>query len=77
MPRPSLLSVESLTRSPSRYRDTLKADDHLGHTVWVAARSEPHDYGFCINTYRRLRLAWLVFTGRCDAIYWGVNRPEV
>jgi hypothetical protein len=35
---------------------------------WVPARSEAFWPG--ISFFRRLRLAWLVFTGKCDALHW-------
>jgi hypothetical protein len=34
---------------------------------WYLARSEGYPG---INLWFRLQLAWLVFTGRCDALEW-------
>jgi hypothetical protein len=38
-----------------------------GSTYWVPARPEGSYYSFS----DRLNLAWKVFTGKADAVYWG------
>lgn len=38
---------------------------------WVPARPEPYWHANPLRTLlTRLRLAWAVFTGRCDALDW-------
>lgn len=37
---------------------------------WTPARPEPFYYFGPRNLWNRLRLAWLVFAGRCDALQW-------
>lgn len=37
---------------------------------WVAARPLAFPRDPIRGTWHRLRLAWLVFTGRCDALQW-------
>ena len=41
--------------------------------AWVPARPLPHYHSGLNNLLNRLRLAWLVFMGRCDALQWGDN----
>ena len=45
-----------------------KTQDKYG--AWVPARPLPFYYGGLANLTNRLHLAWLVFTGRCDALQW-------
>lgn len=41
-----------------------------GSTYWVPARPEGSHYSLS----DRLRLAWMVFAGKADAVYWGRNQ---
>lgn len=41
--------------------------------AWVPARPLPYYHSDLNNLLNRLRLAWLVFTGRCDALQWSDN----
>ena len=63
-------------RQPGKY----KAADIVEHSVscqaglkdgrYVPARWEPWQHGGLRLLRHRLLLAWLVFTGRCDALDW-------
>jgi len=57
-------------REPNIFHiDTLKdwdVEKQLSNSSWVPARPDPPNYG--LKT--RLKVAWLVFTGQCDAVEW-------
>ena len=70
---PEVRSVEAIRKesNPNMSRAYVE-----GHPVFVAARMRTfRSQGFVRDTLRRAYLAWLVFTGRCDALYWGVDKP--
>lgn len=53
----------------ANYFDTsTKTQDKYG--CWVPARPLPYYYSGIANLLNRLRLAWLVFTGKCDVLQW-------
>ena len=59
MRQPELYNVDELT--------AMKVSTQLPSGQWVAARP----YGTNIHTFLwRWSIAWLVFTGQCDAIAW-------
>lgn len=72
---PVLRSVEVIRRD----KDAVMRREYVeGHPVYVAARLIPGGYKrpkLLSRIRHRAFLAWLVFTGRCDALYWGVNKP--
>lgn len=41
---------------------------------WIPARPISYQYSMFRNLKNRLRLAWLVFTGRCDVLDWLDNK---
>lgn len=41
-----------------------------GRTYWIPARSIPFLPGGLTALRHRLRLAWLVFIGKADVLYW-------
>ena len=56
----------------ANYIDTnTRTQDKYG--AWVPARPLPYYHSGLGNLLNRLRLAWLVFTGRCDALQWSDN----
>lgn len=70
---PEVRSVEAIRKESS---PTMSRAYVEGHPVFVAARMRTfRSRGFVRDTLRRAYLAWLVFTGRCDALYWGVDKP--
>lgn len=44
--------------------------DHEGLPWWIPARSIPFLPGGLTALRHRLRLAWLVFTGKADVLHW-------
>ena len=70
---PEVRSVEALRKELNPVMSRAYVD---GHPVFVAARLRTfRSQGFVRDTLRRAYLAWLVFTGRCDALYWGIDKP--
>ena len=70
---PEVRSVEAIRKESN---PTMSRAYVEGHPVLVAARMRTfRSQGFVRDTLRRAYLAWLVFTGRCDALYWGVDKP--
>jgi len=64
-------------RQPEIYNaKTIKEWDWKTELVngrWVPARPYPHNMRSWIW---RFRLAWLVFTGKCDALCWNDNKAN-
>lgn len=60
---PNLIGVEDVIKWSKEV--TAGIPDGKGGTRWVPARS--HGYA---SFFHRVRCAWLVFTGRADALTW-------
>lgn len=67
---PSIISTEALTKENGSYAgNTVELDGK-----WVMARPCCYDRGPILNLITRIRLASLVFTGKCDVLKWGGNQ---
>lgn len=54
-----------------RIRDIdLEVQVHTTQGNWRPARPLPYYFAGLGNLRNRLRCAWLVFTGKCDALRW-------
>lgn len=60
---PSIVDVREILRSAMECNAGIQID---GKTVWVPARAQ----WSIISPITRMRAAWLVFTGRADAVTW-------
>lgn len=70
----------SKMKMPSRHL----ANEHFANSLlstsarigqyWVPARPEPFYYGFPRSIWERFRLAWAVFCGKADALFWMNNQ---
>jgi hypothetical protein len=59
MRAPGIIHADSITSN----RTTVQREERPG--VWVAARPEPYH-----SITQRWRAAWLVWTGKADALLW-------
>ncbi|QBQ74515.1 hypothetical protein BcepSauron_135 [Burkholderia phage BcepSauron] len=66
------LHVEDTNPKEPRVAAEIRRID--GYVFWSPARSLPFHHGLIGNLRERLRCAWLVFTGRADALVWEQDR---
>lgn len=62
-------------RMPDKYTaDAIKELDVTsnkpGSKYWFLARPEPYHWGWRNNWIKRVKYAWLVFTGKADVVTW-------